>query len=262
MNILQFKAKKKAGQKISVITCYDYSSARIANTSQVDAILVGDSLAMTMLGEKSTLPVSIDMMAEFTSAVAKGAPDKLIIGDMPFLSYRKSLSECMTAVEKLMQAGAQAIKLEGLAGNESFVSHIVESGVPVMGHLGLTPQAVHQLGGYRVQGRDTEGADLIIESSKQLEKLGAFSVVLECVPSSVAATISKTLNIPIIGIGAGPETDGQVLVWQDLLGMNLDFQPKFVRKYLSGADQIRQALDQYANDVSSRQFPSIEESYE
>lgn len=261
MNIHDFKTKKEKGEKISVITCYDYTSARILNSTQIDAILVGDSLAMTMYGERTTLPATIEHMILHTQAVARGASQKFIIGDLPFLSYRKSLSKSMSAVGALMGAGAHAVKLEGLFGNEELIEHIVQSGVPVMGHLGLTPQSVNQLGGYRVQGREHDQAEQIVHGALELEKRGCFSIVLECIPSSLARKISEKLQIPTIGIGAGPDTDGQVLVWQDMLGMNSDFKPKFVREYLSGEKLIAQAMDQYAQDVKRGTFPSPKESY-
>lgn len=262
MNIHDFKIKKDKGEKISVVTCYDYTSARIVNSTQIDAILVGDSLAMTMYGERTTLPATIEQMAQHTQAVARGASQKFIIGDMPFLSFRKSLSDNMSAVAALMRAGAQAIKLEGVRGNEDLIEHIVASGVPVMGHLGLTPQSVNQLGGYRVQGRELEQAEQIISGALELEKRGCFSIVLECVPSSLACKISKKLQIPTIGIGAGPDTDGQVLVWQDMLGMNSEFKPKFVHEYMSAGTLIAEALNQYSREVKSGAFPSAKESYE
>lgn len=262
MNILNFKSKKNSGEKISFVTCYDYSSARILNASNVDAILVGDSLAMTMYGEKSTLPATVELMAQHIAAVSRGAPDKFIVGDLPFLSYRMSLGENMAAVATVMRAGAHAVKLEGVSGNEHLIQHIVESGVPVMGHLGLTPQSVHQMGGYRVQGREETQAGLIAEQAQDLEDLGCFSLVLECVPHSLARKISESLIIPTIGIGAGPDTDGQVLVWQDMLGLNSDFKPKFVRQYLDGQKLILTALNQYADDVRKQKFPSPDESYE
>jgi 3-methyl-2-oxobutanoate hydroxymethyltransferase len=262
MNVLDFKTKKTNKEKISVVTCYDYTSARLLNSTNVDAILVGDSLAMTMYGEKSTLPATIELMAQHTVAVVRGAPDKFIIGDMPFLSFRSSLAENMNAVATLMRAGCQAIKLEGISGNEQLVQHIVESGVPVMGHLGLTPQSVNQLGGFRVQGRQKEHAELILAGAKELEARGCFAVVLECVPSSLGRLITEGLSIPTIGIGAGPDTDGQVLVWQDLLGLNTEFKPKFVRTYLNAGEQIKCALNQFAKDVSESNFPNENESYE
>ncbi len=262
MNVLDFKNKKTDGEKISVVTCYDFSSAQIVNATRIDAILVGDSIAMTMYGESSTLPATIEVMARHTAAVVKGAPDKFIIGDLPFLSYRSSLSENMRSVAALMQAGAHAVKLEGVLGNEDLIRHIVESGVPVMGHLGLTPQSVNQLGGYRVQGRVKDQAKLILSGAKTLENCGCFSVVLECVPSALGREITESLTIPTIGIGAGLDTDGQVLVWQDLLGLNKNFKPKFVRQYLNAGLQIEAALNQYADDVRGKYFPRPEESYE
>ncbi|OFZ15439.1 MAG: 3-methyl-2-oxobutanoate hydroxymethyltransferase, partial [Bdellovibrionales bacterium RBG_16_40_8] len=234
------------GEKISVVTCYDYTSARLVNNTRVDALLVGDSLAMTMYGEKSTLPATVEQMSLHTAAVARGAPDKFIIGDLPFLSYRISITENIKSIASLMRAGAHAVKLEGVCGNESLIQHTVESGVPVMGHLGLTPQSVNQLGGFRVQGRTSDQAKLILDGAKTLEKCGCFSVVLECVPTSLAKQISEELSIPTIGIGAGPDTDGQVLVWQDMLGLNTDFRPKFVRQYLNGGELFSSALNQFA----------------
>jgi len=262
MNIFDFKNRKRERKLLSLVTCYDYTSARIASTSNVDAILVGDSLAMTMLGHKSTLPATVEAMALFTSAVVKGAGEKFVIADLPFLSYRKSMSENVAAVGALMQTGAHAVKLEGAAGNCEFVRHLVESGVPVMGHIGLTPQSINQLGGYRVQGRDANAAQLLMQAARDLESAGCFSVVLECVPSALAREITCELSIPTIGIGAGPDTDGQILVWQDLLGLNTEFTPKFVRTYAEGAKNFRAALDTYVADVSAGRYPSEKESYE
>lgn len=262
MNVLDFKSKKQKSEKISVVTCYDYTSARLLNSSNVDAILVGDSLAMTMYGEKSTLPATVEIMALHTQAVTRGAPDKFVIGDLPFLSFRKGLSENMQAVAAIMRAGAHAVKLEGCRGNESLIQHMVESGVPVMGHLGLTPQSVNMLGGYRVQGREEAHAELILQDALELQNRGCFAIVLECVPHSLSRQISQKLNVPTIGIGAGPDTDGQVLVWQDMLGLNTDFKPKFVRQYWNGQESIVGALNQYAEDVRSGAFPSPQESYE
>lgn len=259
--IFDFYTYKKENKKISMITCYDYTSACIANDSDIDCILVGDSLAMTMLGHDSTLPAKTETMALFTSSVKRGAPDKFIIGDMPFLSYRKTLSENMSSVEELMCSGANAIKLEGLSGNEELIKHIVQSGVPVMGHLGLTPQSIHQLGGFKVQGRG-EAGEIIIEQAKELQELGCFSVVLEAVPNAIAESVTETVDIATIGIGAGPNTDGQVLVFQDLLGLNTDFKPKFVRQYLDGAKLFKGAINEFNSSVKEANFPSIEESYE
>jgi 3-methyl-2-oxobutanoate hydroxymethyltransferase len=262
MNVLAFKEKKQRKEKIVMVTCYDYTSARILEETDIDTILVGDSLAMTMYGEKTTLPATVELMAQHTVAVSRGAPGKFIVGDLPFLSYRGDLKSNVAAVAALMRAGAHAVKLEGVSGNEELIQHLVESGVPVMGHLGLTPQSIHQLGGFKVQGRAREQAQLILDGALELERRGCFAIVLECVPSSLAREISLQLAIPTIGIGAGPDTDGQVLVWQDLLGLNEDFKPKFVRRYLNGAEAFRTALNQYAHDVRDSKFPSPQEGYE
>jgi 3-methyl-2-oxobutanoate hydroxymethyltransferase len=261
MNIHELASRKKDGKKISMITCYDYSFARLISETSIDMILVGDSAAMTMHGHSSTLPINTAVMALHVAAVARGAGNKHIVGDMPFLSYRKSLTANMNAVEKLMKAGAHSIKLEGAHGNLTLVQHLVQSGVPVMGHLGLTPQSVHQLGGYKVQGRDAKAQELIRAQALQLQEAGCYAVVLECVPSHLAEKITKELAIPTIGIGAGVDCDGQVLVLQDLLGMNLDLRPKFVRKYVDGADLIKTAINHFHEDVQSKEFPSEKEAY-
>lgn len=260
MNILEI-IERKGKTKLSMVTCYDYTSGVIAASSPVDMLLVGDSLAMTMHGETTTLPATIEMMALHTRAVAKAAPKKLIVGDLPFLSYRSSLSENIENVRKLMVAGAHAVKLEGANGNLELVRHLVDSGVPVMGHLGLTPQSIHQLGGFKVQGRNEAAQKQILKNAKELEQAGCFAVVLECVPSELAKTITNELSIPTIGIGAGPDVDGQVLVWQDMLGMNPNFKPKFLRQYLNGYELIGDALKKYHEDVVAGKFPSPEESY-
>jgi 3-methyl-2-oxobutanoate hydroxymethyltransferase len=262
MNIQIFSDKKSRNEKISMLTCYDYSFAQILNTSDIDALLIGDSVAMVQHGHSTTLPADVEMMAMHTKMVAQGAPNKLIIADMPFLSYRKSLSESMSAVQKLMAAGAHAIKLEGLSGHEDTIKHIVESGVPVMGHLGLTPQSIHQLGGFKVQGRTDDAREALMKSSIQLENLGCFSIVLECVPAAIAREISSKLKIPTIGIGAGPDTDGQILVVNDMLGMNLNFRPKFLRKFLDGAELIKSAANAFHKETMEQSYPAVSESYE
>lgn len=244
-----------------MITCYDYTFARLVAESDIDCILVGDSLANTMHGFKTTLNASVNMMALHTAAVVRGAHDKFIIGDLPFLSNRKGLTANMTAVEKIMKAGASAVKLEGAAGNLSLVRHIVDSGVPVMGHLGLTPQSVNQLGGFKVQGRDVKARQTIKEHALQMQDAGAFAIVLECVPSSLAQEITESLHIPTIGIGAGPDCDGQVLVLQDMLGMNNDFKPKFLKNYFQGRDLIKSAFNTYHQEVTHGAFPTEKESY-
>lgn len=261
MIVQDFLKKKRDGVAISMVTCYDSWSAALIDQTDIDCVLVGDSLAMVIYGHENTLPMDTDTMASHTAAVRRGLPEAFLIGDMPFLSYRKGLDTAMTNVQKLMQAGANAVKLEGAAGNIDLVRHIVESGVPVMGHLGLTPQSLHQLGGFRVQGRGEDAAAKLKEQALSLEEAGCFSMVLEAIPSEVAAEVSTSLSIPTIGIGAGSEVDGQVLVLQDLLGITTSFRPKFVRTWMDGATIIRQALQAYHEDVVSGDFPNGEESY-
>lgn len=261
MNILDFYKKKQQAEKIAMVTCYDYTSARIIADTEVDCILVGDSAAMTMHGFDSTLPATIEMMQYHVAAVKRGAGKKFIIGDLPFLSYRKSLAENIASAQALMQSGAHAVKLEGARGNNELIRHLVESGVPVMGHLGLTPQAVHALGGYRVQGKQKEAARAILEDAVALQEAGCFAVVLECVPSELAKKISETLLIPTIGIGAGSDTDGQVLVLQDLLGLSQEFSAKFVKKFMDGGTLFKEAINHFALAVKNKEFPSHEHGY-
>lgn len=261
MNVLDFRQRKLAGQKVSMVTCYDYTMARILNQTSVDCLLVGDSLAMVMHGHSSTLPATPELMALHIQAVARGAPEKFIVGDMPFLAHRKGLKKAMDAVQTLMAAGAHAIKIEGVEGHADLIKHIVESGVPVMGHLGLTPQSIHQFGGFKVQGRKDGAVEWLTQQARTLEKSGCFATVLECVPTAVAARVTQSVGIPTIGIGAGPMTDGQVLVLQDLLGLNTQFKPRFVRTFMNGAELVQQALNQYDQQVKSAKFPSEMESY-
>ncbi len=261
MRIQDFSLRKEQGQKISMVTCYDFTFAKILAASQVDCLLVGDSAAMVMHGHRTTLNASVEMMAIHISAVSQGAPDKFIVGDLPFLSYRKDLASNMEALGTLMKAGAQAVKLEGAKGNLELIEHSVDSGIPVMGHLGLTPQSIHQLGGFKVQGREKKEHDRIFEEAQSLQKVGCFSLVLECVPAGLAAEITRNLKIPTIGIGAGVDCDGQVLVLQDLLGLNAEFHPKFLRQYFAGFEVLKNAFDHYHQDVLSREFPSAKESY-
>ncbi|MGH8243561.1 MAG: 3-methyl-2-oxobutanoate hydroxymethyltransferase, partial [Steroidobacteraceae bacterium] len=259
-SVLDFAAAKAAGRKISMVTCYDASLARVLEASQVDCLLVGDSAAMVMHGQPDTLAATVDLMAMHTAAVRRGAPTRFLIADLPFLSFRKGVPAALDAVAAMMRAGAQAVKLEGVAGHEDVVAAITGSGVPVMGHLGLTPQSVNALAGYRVQGRTEDSAMRIIEEAKQLEALGCFSLVLECVPSALAARITGALAIPTIGIGAGIECDGQVLVLQDLLGLSNGHRPKFLRTYLDGFGQVRDAVDRFDRDVKQGAFPTAAES--
>jgi 3-methyl-2-oxobutanoate hydroxymethyltransferase len=260
-SILDFQKMKQSGEKIAMVTCSDYTSATILNSSTADCLLVGDSLAMTMHGFSSTLPATVEIMALHTAAVARGARDKFIVGDLPFLSYRKSLSEGVEAAGLLMRAGAHAVKLEGISGNADFIRHLVQSGIPVMGHIGLTPQFIHQLGGYKIQGKTDESAKRLILEALALEETGCFAIVLECVPAALATEISAQLKIPTIGIGAGNGTDGQVLVFQDLLGLNTDFKPKFVKQFINGAQIIATAINDYTSEVKSGAFPGHANSF-
>ncbi|MCP5184190.1 MAG: 3-methyl-2-oxobutanoate hydroxymethyltransferase [Pseudomonadales bacterium] len=261
MNILDFKARKRAGSPISMLTCYDYTFARLLNQSDVDVLLVGDSLAMVVHGHPSTVHADVPMMAMHTQAVRRGAPDKFIVADMPFLSARAGIPTAMEATATLMRAGANAVKIEGERGQLDVMAHIVESGVPVMGHLGLTPQSVEALGGHRVQGRSEGAAVEMLASARRLEAAGCFSLVLECVPSALARTIAEALSIPVIGIGAGVDTDGQVLVLHDMLGMNETFKPRFLRHYATAHTLVREAANHFHVDVQERAFPAREESY-
>ena len=262
MNIFDFYHKKQQGEKISVVTCYDYTSARILSQTTVDCLLVGDSAAMTMHGFKDTLSATLEMMCYHTAAVHRGAGHKFIVSDLPFMSYRKSLSKNVSAAQALMQAGACAVKLECVAGNEKLIHHLTQSGIPVMGHLGLTPQFIHSLGGYKTQGVTEASAKRLKEDALALQEAGCFSLVLECIPTKLAQEITSALTIPTIGIGAGPMTDGQVLVFQDLLGLNIDFQPKFVKTFLDGQKKIKDGIEAYINAVKSGEFPQHEHCYD
>lgn len=257
----EFIRRKASGEKLSMLTCYDFWSAQILNNSPVDCLLVGDSLSMVMHGHASTVYADVELMALHIKAVSRGAPNKFIIGDMPFLAARKGLAPTMDAVGELMQAGANCVKLEGELGQLDLIKHIVESGVPVMGHLGLTPQSVEAFGGHKVQGKSETAANAIIESAKRLEDAGAFAVVLECVPATLGKAITAQLSIPTIGIGAGADVDGQVLVLQDMLGMTPNFKPKFLRHYANGHQTVGDAIANFHNDVQAGTFPNEAESY-
>ncbi|HEY3823816.1 MAG TPA: 3-methyl-2-oxobutanoate hydroxymethyltransferase [Bryobacteraceae bacterium] len=257
-----FLRAKTAGRKLSMVTCYDHAFARLLARSAVDAILVGDSAGMVMHGHPSTLSVTVDLVRLHTEAVVRGAGGKFIVADMPFLSYRRGCGPALDAAFSLMSVGAGALKLEGVRGHEDAIARLIESGIPVMGHLGMQPQSVNAYGGFRVQGQSDAAAQQILRDAKTLEDLGAFSVVLECIPSSIAAEITQASSIPTIGIGAGPHCDGQVLVLHDLLGMNPDFHPRFVRPFLDGAQQILGAISAFDSEVKAGTFPAAKESYE
>ncbi|MCD6342850.1 MAG: 3-methyl-2-oxobutanoate hydroxymethyltransferase [Spirochaetaceae bacterium] len=262
MNINDFISKKRDGIPISMVTSYDSWSAKLIAASDVDCILVGDSVSMVLHGHSTTLPVDTRQMAVHVEAVRRGAPESFIIGDLPFLSFRMGMEKSMENIAVLMRAGANAVKLEGAAGNLELIRHTVDSGVPVMGHLGLTPQSINRLGGFRVQGRGKEAADRILDDAQSLQEAGCFSIVLEAVPGDIAGSITTGLNIPIIGIGAGIDVDGQVLVLQDLLGLTAEFKPKFVRNFLDGASLVKKALNDYHHEVTERSFPGKTEWYE
>lgn len=241
-----------------MVTCYDTTFARLVEQTAVDCILIGDSLSMVMHGESTTIPAKMEWMEEHTRSVRNGTK-KYIVSDMPFLTTRKGIEFATDCAGKLLVAGANCVKIEGIFGQEEIIQHLVLSGIPVMSHLGLTPQFFQAFGGHKMQGKTEEAANKIIEEAKLAEKFGCVAIVLECIPSELAKKITESVKIPTIGIGAGAETDGQVLVLQDLLGMS-GFRPRFVRQYLNGAELITNALNAYAKDVAEKTFPDPEES--
>lgn len=257
-----FQTMKKAGQKISMLTAYDYSTARIFDEAGIHGILIGDSLGMVMLGYEDTLSVTMEDMVHHTRAVARGAKNALIVADLPFMSYHVSVEQAVNNAGRLLKEGrAQAVKLEGGAAVRDKVAAIVRAEIPVMGHLGLTPQSVHKFGGFKVQGKNDKAAQQILSDALQLEEAGAFAIVLECIPEGLAEIISQRLTIPTIGIGAGKGCDGQILVYQDMLGMYGAFKPKFVKEYANLGQAINQAINQYMTEVEQGLFPAAEHSF-
>ena len=256
-----FLLAKQQSRRLSLVTCYDYTFARLLSKSAIDGILVGDSAAMVMHGHPSTLSMTIDLACMHTRAVVRGAEGKFIVADMPFLSFRKGCGPALDCAQLLMSAGAHAVKLEGVDGHEDVVERLAQSGIPVMGHLGMQPQSVNAYGGFRVQGRGEDSARDIVRQAKALEQLGAFAIVLECVPASLAEEITGALRIPTIGIGAGRGCDGQILVLQDLLGLNIDFRPRFARPFIEGGRCVLDALARFDEAVKAGTFPAHEESY-
>jgi len=253
---------KRAGLRIVMLTAYDYPFARLADAAGVDVLLVGDSLGMVVLGYETTLPVTMDDMVRHTQAVARARPRALVVADMPFLSFQISPAEALRNAGRLVQeAGAEAVKLEGGERVLPMVEAIARADIPVLGHLGLTPQSVHRLGGYRVQGRDRASRQRIRREARQLEAAGCFAVVLEAVPADLAGEIRAAVRIPTIGIGAGPDCDGQVLVLHDLLGLGLEPPPRFVRQFGAVGAAVRAAVGDYARAVRSGEFPRAEHSY-
>lgn len=255
-------AQKQSGDKITMLTAYDYSTAKLIDESGINCILVGDSLGMVMLGYDSTLPVTMDDMLHHTKAVARGAKNSMVIADMPFMSYQTSVYDAVKNAGRLIQeGGAASVKLEGGAAVCDRIEAIVKASIPVVAHLGLTPQSINAFGGFKVQGKDEQRAKELIEDAKKIEAAGAFMVVLECVPAKLAEIISREISIPTIGIGAGAGCDGQVLVYQDMLGLFSDFTPKFVKKFANIGDAMKAAFKDYINEVKNGTFPSEEHSF-
>lgn len=260
-SVLEFKARKGKG-RISMSTAYAHWEAKFLSASPVDCVLVGDSVATVVDGEATTFAATPEIMARHTAAVARGlAGAKFLIADFPFLAARKGIVPAVDCATLLMRAGAHAVKIEGIDGHEDVVRHLVESGVPVIVHLGLTPQSVHGFGGYKVQGKTDADAEDLLRQARTAETAGAFGVVLECVPADLAREITAALTIPVIGIGAGPHTDGQVLVFHDMLGLNPGFAPKFVRQFADGNKTVTTGLAAFAEAVADGTFPSKKESY-
>jgi len=259
---VDIQGMKRAGKKITMLTAYDYPMALLEDRAGIDIILVGDSVGMVVLGYENTIPVTMDEMIHHTKAVSRGARSALIIGDMPFMSYNSSEREAITNAGRFMkEGGADAVKLEGGASVTEVVRAIVKAGIPVMGHIGLTPQTLSMLGGFKVQGKDAKAAQKIIDDAVILEGAGAFSVLLEAIPAPIARRITERLTVPTIGIGAGVHCDGQVLVVHDMLGLFDRFTPKFVKKYANLSDSILKALESYREDVLKGVFPADQHSF-
>jgi 3-methyl-2-oxobutanoate hydroxymethyltransferase len=254
-SLSQWDKAKREGRRMSFITAYDYPFARLAADAGMDGILIGDSLGMMIAGEKDTLRVSLDQMEYHTRIVAAGAGPCLVMADLPFGAFEESPAQAFAASARLLKAGADIVKLEGGATMVETVAFLSQRAIPVCAHIGLTPQHVRQLGGFKKQGKTEEAAAILLADARALEQAGARMVLMEAIPSPLAATITQALNVPTIGIGAGPGTDSQILVLHDVLGLNTDRAPGFAKKYLEGANLIREALAQYASEVRTGQFP-------
>ncbi len=262
LRIPDLQRKKQLGQKITMLTAYDATMARLLDRAGVDALLVGDSLGMVVLGYDTTIPVTLDAMVHHARAVARGAERAFVVADMPFLSWQASRADAVRNAGRLMQeGGVSAVKIEGGLHAADTVRNLVEIGIPVMAHIGLVPQAIHQLGGYRVAGRTQDEADRLVEDALALEQAGAFAIVLECIPVEVAAAITSKLAIPTIGIGAGPHCDGQVLVSYDAFGLYDEIAPKFVKRYAHLGDEMIAAAKRYIAEVEHGEFPDPEHSF-
>ncbi len=257
-----FKEAKASGDKLTMLTAYDYSTAKIIDAAGINSILVGDSLGNVMLGYEDTISVTMEDMIHHCSAVARGAKNALIICDMPFMSYQTSVYDAVVNAGRLMKEGrAQAVKLEGGVEVEETIKAIVDASIPVCGHIGLTPQSINAFGGFKVQGKGEQAAQKLLDDARAVERAGAFAVVLECVPAALAKKVSETISIPTIGIGAGAGCDGQVLVYQDMLGMFTDFKPKFVKHFANVGEIMTQAFKQYDEEVKNGTFPAEEHTY-
>jgi 3-methyl-2-oxobutanoate hydroxymethyltransferase len=262
VTITEIKEMKQRKEKIPMLTAYDYVTAKMVDEAGVPLILVGDSLGMVMLGYESTIPVTIEEMIHHTKAVVRGAKKALIIGDMPFMTYHVSVSDALYNAARFIQEGAaQVVKLEGGEVVAEKVRRLVDCGIPVMGHIGLTPQSIQQLGGFKVRGKAVEEAQKLLNDARVLEEAGAFAIVLECTPAPLSKLITERLTIPTIGIGAGPDCDGQVQVISDILGLYTDFVPKHAKQYARLAGEIKTAVSSYISEVKSLSFPTAKQSY-
>jgi 3-methyl-2-oxobutanoate hydroxymethyltransferase len=262
VTIHTLRQMKARGEKIAMLTAYDATFARLLDEAGADALLVGDSLGMVIQGHETTLPVTLDEIAYHCRAVVRGARRAHVVGDMPFMSYQASIEQGLTSAGKLMkEGGCHSIKLEGGAIHAELVKRMVSAGIPVMGHIGLTPQSFHQMGGFKVQGRDPGGRERLLSDARTLEAAGAYAIVLEAIPADIAHDITAALSIPTIGIGAGTGCDGQVLVSYDALGMDESFKPRFVRHYATLGATIKEAIGHYVTDVRAGGFPSDAESF-
>jgi 3-methyl-2-oxobutanoate hydroxymethyltransferase len=262
VTITEIREMKQKKEKIPMLTAYDYVTAKMVDEAGVPLILVGDSLGMVMLGYQSTIPVTMEEMIHHTKAVVRGAKEALIVGDMPFMTYHISVSDALhNAARFIQEGGAQAVKLEGGEVVTETVRRLVRCGIPVMGHIGLTPQSIHQLGGFKVRGKGLEEARKLLNDARILEEAGAFAIVLECTPAPLSKLITQKLSIPTIGIGAGLDCDGQVQVISDLLGLYTEFVPKHAKQYAKLAGEIKTAVEDYISEIKSLSFPTMEHSY-
>jgi 3-methyl-2-oxobutanoate hydroxymethyltransferase len=262
VNVQTLQDMKRRGEKIAMLTAYDHPTAVLEDRAGVDVILVGDSVGNVVLGYENTLPVTLDEMIHHARAVARARPRAMLVGDMPFMSYQASVSDAVRSAGRMVkEGGMEAVKLEGGKRMEPMIRAILDAAIPVMGHVGLTPQSLHQFGGYRVQGKGAEAADRVVEDAQLLESCGCFCIVIEGVPWQLARRITESVSIPTVGIGAGPHCDGQVLVVNDLLGIGVEVAPRFVKVYADVGKQMTAAFDAYIRDVREGRFPDLDHSY-